>query len=141
MACVTMKRPVEVLGSPHAVENEPMSKRQRCGPSLFPTTPPSCNLTQDSDSFRGNFHYGSPVSINRGIKRAKRKLDVDDHYSSPSNSRNPLSPFLGATPQLQTGKSLLPPSVFTSLSLSHTIPFHYLVYSLALSFCQFLYPF
>lgn len=106
MACVTLKRPVEVLGSPHAVEHEPMAKRKRCGPSLFPTTPPSsCHRFHESESFRGHSHYGSPMS-SIGIKRAKRKLDVDDHYSSPSTPRNTVSPFLSATPPLQTGEEI-----------------------------------
>lgn len=85
MACVTLKRPVEVLGSPHLVDHQPLAKRKRCGPPLFPTTP-------------------SPP---RGIKRAKRKLEVDDHYSSPSiNSSAAVSPFLRATPPLETGESM-----------------------------------
>ena len=82
MACVTLKRPIEVLGSPHLSEHQPLAKRKRCGPPLFPTTP------------------SSP----RGVKRAKRKLDVDDHYSSPVSSNTTSSPFLSATPPINSGE-------------------------------------
>ena len=85
MACVTLKRPIEVLGSPHLGEHQPMAKRKRCGPSLFPTTP--------------------PCSPSRGIsvKRAKRRLEVDDHYSPPTTSSALSSPFISAAPPIQTG--------------------------------------
>ena len=64
-----------------------MAKRKRCGPSLFPTTPPC-----------------SP-SRGIGVKRAKRRLEVDDHYSPPSTS-SALSPFINAAPPIQTDKLL-----------------------------------
>ncbi len=81
MACVTLKRPIDVLGSPH-VEQQPLTKRKRCGPSLFPSTPPST-----------------------GKKRLKRLLDLEDMpVSPPSDSiRKPVSHFLCVTPPLQTG--------------------------------------
>lgn len=87
MACVTLKRPIDVLGSPHLAEHQPMAKRKRCGPSLFPTTPPC-----------------SP-SRGLGVKRIKRRLEVDDHYSPPSTSSTTVSPFANAAPPIQTGKS------------------------------------
>lgn len=115
---MTLKRPVEVLGSPHLMESEPTVKR-RCGVSLFPTctTPPGTSsehwgYTQsggDSPGLRSRHsRCATPLSVNRGIKRAKRKLDVlddepSDHYSNttvtPLASR---SPFSSAKP-LDTG--------------------------------------
>ena len=78
MACVTLKRPIDVLGSPH-LEQQPLPKRKRCGPPLFPLTP----------------------SPSRGLKRAKRLLELDEPNGSPV--AKPPSPFLAATPPLQTG--------------------------------------
>ena len=83
MACVTLKRPIDVLGSPHLAEIQPLAKRKRCGPPLFATTP----------------------SPNRGVKRAKRRLEADDAYT-PNSSRptSPVSsPFLGAIPPTEPG--------------------------------------
>ncbi|XP_064404164.1 akirin-2-like [Halichondria panicea] len=99
MACVTLKRPIDVLGSPHAVEHEPVSKRKRCGPSFFPTTPPGSS--HRGDGYRGFSHYGSPMS-SRVVKRVKRKLEVDEE-SGPSTTGT-VSPFIHATPPLPTGK-------------------------------------
>ena len=83
MACVTLKRPIDVLGSPHLAEIQPLAKRKRCGPPLFATTP----------------------SPNRGVKRAKRRLDPDDAYSPNSGPSSPVrSPFLGAVPPTEPGK-------------------------------------
>lgn len=82
MACVTLKRPIDVLGSPH-VEQQPLTKRKRCGPLLFPTTPPST-----------------------GKKRLKRLLDLDDMPVSPSSEKSiskPPSQFLTVTPPMETG--------------------------------------
>ena len=81
MACVTLKRPIDVLGSPH-VEQQPLTKRKRCGPPLFPSTPPST-----------------------GKKRLKRLLDLDDMPVSPppDSTRRPASHFLTVTPPLHTG--------------------------------------
>ena len=98
MACVTLKRPIDVLGSPHAVEHEPVSKRKRCGPSFFPTTPPGSS--HRGDGYRGFSHYGSPMS-SRVVKRVKRKLEVDEE-SGPSTTGT-VSPFIHATPPLPTG--------------------------------------
>lgn len=114
MACVTLKRPVEVLGSPHRMESEPIVKRRRCGMSLFPTTPPGTGVerlgSDHSQSGRVSpalsRHHSlcaSPLSANRGNKRAKRKLDVDEYSLSPTVQ--PVSPFLHATPPVETGKS------------------------------------
>lgn len=112
MACVTLKRPIEALGSPHLMEHEPTVKR-RCGMSMFPTTPPGTNSEpygsnacpkSGRDSPGPSRHHslcGSPLSLNRGMKRARRKLDID-HYS-PTPSTPPVSPFLSATPPLETG--------------------------------------
>ena len=85
MACVTLKRPVDVLGSPH-MDQQPLTKRKRCGPLLFPSTP-------------------SPsASPSRGLKRVKRMLEMDDQPLSPmSGSARAVSQFLSATPPLQTG--------------------------------------
>ena len=86
MACVTLKRPVDVLGSPH-VEQQPLAKRKRCGPPLFPST-------------------SSPsASPSRSLKRAKRMLEMDDQPVSPrfEPSRS-VSQFLPATPPLHTGE-------------------------------------
>ena len=85
MACVTIKRPLEMLGSPHLMEHQPLAKRKRCGPPLFQTA----------------------HSPNRGVKRAKRKLEMDDHYSSPTRSSGVASPspFLNAVTPLETGKT------------------------------------
>ena len=85
MACVTLKRPVDVLGSPH-MEQQPLTKRKRCGPPLFPSTP-------------------SPsASPSRGLKRVKRMLEMDDQPLSPiPGSARTVSQFLSATPPLQTG--------------------------------------
>ena len=86
MACVTLKRPVDVLGSPH-MEQQPLSKRKRCGPPLFPSTP-------------------SPsTSPSRGFKRVKRMLEIDDQPVSPSSygSKRTISPFLSVTPPIHTG--------------------------------------
>ena len=88
MACVTLKRPIDVLGSPHLSEIQPLAKRKRCGPPLFATTP----------------------SPNRGVKRAKRRLDVDDAYSPNSGPSSPVrSPFLGAVPPTEPGILVHPP--------------------------------
>ena len=114
MACVTLKRPVEVLGSPHRMESEPMIKRRRCGMSMFPTTPPGTSTQRlGLDNPQGgrvspalSRHHslcGSPLSATRGIKRAKRKLDVDD-YSISTPTTPPVSSFLHATPPIETGK-------------------------------------
>ena len=86
MACVTLKRPVGVLGSPH-VEQEPSTKRRRCGPSLIPSTPPSGN------------------SPGKSYKRRKRILEVEDMPVSPPapQTRQSLSPFFLNTPQ-NTGR-------------------------------------
>lgn len=85
MACVTLKRPVDVLGSPH-VEQQPLPKRKRCGPPLFPSTPPS---------------ESSP-----GKKKRKRFLEAEDMpISPPANTKQLESPFLQATPPLYTGNS------------------------------------
>lgn len=116
MACVTLKRPVEVLGSPHRMESEPMVKRRRCGMSLFPTTPPGTGTERiglaNSEGGRVspalNRHHslcGSPLSVNRGTKRARRKLDVDE-YSISTPTTPPVSCFLHATPPVETGKFL-----------------------------------
>lgn len=84
MACVTLKRPIDVLGSPHLAEIQPLAKRKRCGPPLFATTP----------------------SPSRGVKRAKRRLDVDDTYSPNSGPTSPApSPFLGAISPTDPGKN------------------------------------
>ena len=85
------------------MEHEPVAKRKRCGPSLFPTTPPGTSPRVDAagSGFRGLSHYGSPLS-SRSVKRAKRKLDVDEQCGS--TSINNVSPFLSATPPLPTGK-------------------------------------
>ncbi len=99
MACVTLKRPVDVLGSPHTVEHEPVAKRKRCGASFFPTTPPGSSH-RGGDGYRGLSHYGSPLS-SRSVKRPKRKLEVDEE--SGSSTTNTVSPFLSATPPLPTG--------------------------------------
>ena len=81
MACVTLKRPIDVLGSPH-MEQQPLTKRKRCGPPLFPSTPPSA-----------------------GKKRLKRMLDMDEQPCSPPDfKRKVASPFLSATPPIHTGK-------------------------------------
>ena len=113
MACVTMKRPIEMLGSPHLMELEPTAKRRRCGMSLFPTTPPGTSSKHlELDYLQRNGRgspdishrrslCNSPIGVSRGSKRAKRKLDVD-HYSIPPSSP-PVSPFLNATPPLETG--------------------------------------
>lgn len=126
MACVTLKRPVDALGSPHLMEHEPTVKR-RCGMSMFPTTPPGINsmepygLNVCPESSRGSpgpsRHHsvcGSPLSASRGTKRMKkRKLDID-HYS-PVPSTPPVSPFLSATPPLETGKAPFPGTLVTSV--------------------------
>lgn len=111
MACVTLKRPVDVLGSPHLMESEPTVKRRRCGMSLFPTTPPGPSSERFSSDHpqcgrsspgltRHHVACTSPMSV-KGVKRAKRKLDID-HYSVPPSSP-PMSPFLSATPPIETG--------------------------------------
>ena len=88
MACVTLKRPIDVLGSPR--EAQPLAKRKRCGPPLFAATP-------------------SPAS-SRAVKRAKRKLDVDEAYSPNSGPGSPVhSPFIGAVSPVEPGTpGLLP---------------------------------
>lgn len=94
------------------MEHEPMVKRRRCGMSLFPTTPPGTSSQQFRSEYSQNGSFspvptrphslcGSPMSLNRGVKRAKRKLDIDE-YSIPSTTPPP-SPFLSATPSLETG--------------------------------------
>ncbi len=109
MACVTLKRPVEVLGSPHMMEHEPMVKRRRCGMSLFPTTPPGTSSGLDSlnngrsspgPAYRHSL-CSSPISASRGSKRAKRKLDID-HYDLPPTPPT-ISPFMSAATPLETG--------------------------------------
>ena len=75
-ACVTLKRPLDV--SPY--DHEPLSKRRRCGPPLFQTTPTR-------------------------TKRAKRMLDVEEDavpYSKPTRFVT-QSPFRSATTPLDTG--------------------------------------
>jgi hypothetical protein len=81
--------------------------------SMFPTTPPGVNSEPYvlPESGRGSpgpsRHHSlccSPLSLNRGTRRVKRKLDID-HYS-PTPSTPPVSPFLSATPPLETGKFL-----------------------------------
>ena len=91
------------------MEHEPMVKRRRCGMSLFPTTPPGTSSGLDYSRSDGvspgpsnrQGPCGSPISVSRGSKRAKRKLDVD-HYAIPPSSP-PVSPFMSATPPLETG--------------------------------------
>lgn len=105
MTCVTLKRPIDVLGSPHMMEHEPMAKRKRCGASFFPTTPPGSRF--------GRATIGSPSSplnsclsggMAKSTKRAKRRLDVDDRDSLPgANSPPPISAFLNATQALSPG--------------------------------------
>ena len=109
MTCVTLKRPIEVLGSPHMMEHEPMAKRKRCGASFFPTTPPGSRF--------GRGGLGSPTSpysgsvggvMSRSTKRAKRRLEIDDRDSLPgANSPPPVSSFLNATPALSPGKFVI----------------------------------
>lgn len=106
MTCVTLKRPIEVLGSPHMMEHEPMAKRKRCGASFFPTTPPGSRFGRGGIS-----SPSSPLSsyadggMARSTKRAKRRLEVDERDSLPSaNSPPPLSAFLNATPAMSRGK-------------------------------------
>lgn len=109
---LTLKRPIEALGSPHLMEHEPgpMVKRRRCGMSLFPTTPPGINSgpygfpESGSSSPSSSRHHSlcvSPLSLGRGVKRVKRKLDIDHYSNTPSTP--PVSPFLSATPPLETG--------------------------------------
>ena len=82
MACVTLKRPIDVLGNPHLAEIQPLAKRKRCGPPLFSATP----------------------SPGRGVKRAKRRLEVDEAYSPNSGPASPVpSPFLGAVSPVEPG--------------------------------------
>lgn len=106
MTCVTLKRPIEVLGSPHMMEHEPMAKRKRCGASFFPTTPPGSRFGRGgvgspSSPYSGS--VGGPVS--RSAKRAKRRLEIDDRDSLPgANSPPPVSSFLNATPTLSPGE-------------------------------------
>lgn len=90
------------------MEHEPMVKR-RCGMSLFPSTPPGTssglNLSGRGSSPGPSRHHsmcGSPVSLNRGIKRVKRRLLDADHYSVRPTTP-PTSLFLCATPPLETG--------------------------------------
>jgi len=40
------------------------------------------------------------------VKRIKRRLEVDDHYSPPSTSSTTVSPFANAAPPIQTDKLL-----------------------------------
>lgn len=110
MTCVTLKRPIEVLGSPHMMEHEPMAKRKRCGASFFPTTPPGSRfgrsgLGSPSSPFSGS--VGGHGAMNRSAKRAKRRLEIDDRDSLPgADSPPPVSSFLNATPVLSPGKAL-----------------------------------
>ena len=99
MACVTLKRPVDVLGSPH-MDQQPLTKRKRCGPLLFPSTP-------------------SPsASPSRGLKRVKRMLEMDDQPLSPmSGSARAVSQFLSATPPFQTGDNTRFARVFVPVSV------------------------
>lgn len=104
MACVTLKRPIDVLGSPHMVEHEPLAKRKRCGPSLFPTTPPGSRFSHGASlGVRPSHSVPPSMNFGRGLKRVKRKLDIDDHYSSPISSPPSASPFLSAVQPIQTG--------------------------------------
>jgi hypothetical protein len=85
MACVTLKRPIDVLGSPHLSEIQPLAKRKRCGPPLFAATP-------------------SPGGC-RGVKRAKRRLEADEAYSPNSGRTSPVqSPFTGAVSPMEPEK-------------------------------------
>ena len=106
MTCVTLKRPIEVLGSPHMMEHEPMAKRKRCGASFFPTTPPGSRFGRGGVSSPSSPYSGSlGASTNRSAKRAKRRLEIDDRDSLPgANSPPPLSSFLSVTPALSSGK-------------------------------------
>ena len=80
-ACVvTLKRPLDVMSHSPPYDHEPLSKRRRCGPPLFPTTPTRA-------------------------KRAKRMLDLEDDvspYTSPARGNTPC-PFRSATAPLDTG--------------------------------------
>lgn len=78
--------------------------------SLFPTTPPGINSgpygfpESGSSSPSSSRHHSlcvSPLSLGRGVKRVKRKLDIDHYSNTPSTP--PVSPFLSATPPLETG--------------------------------------
>lgn len=107
MACVTLKRPIDVLGSPHMMEHEPLAKRKRCGPSLFPTTPPGSRFKRETGlSVRPPHSVPHSMNFGRGLKRAKRKLDIDDNYSSPVSSPPSSSPFLSAVQPIQTGQHM-----------------------------------
>ena len=105
MTCVTLKRPIEVLGSPHMMEHEPMAKRKRCGASFFPTTPPGSRfgrggIGSPSSPLSSNFASG----VSRSAKRAKRRLEIDERDALPgTNSPPPISAFLNATSTLSPG--------------------------------------
>ena len=109
MTCVTLKRPIEVLGSPHMMEHEPMAKRKRCGASFFPTTPPGSRFGRGGLSSPSSPYSGSlGGAMSRSTKRAKRRLEIDDRDSLPgANSPPPVSSFLNATPVLSPGKFVI----------------------------------
>ncbi|XP_011403540.1 PREDICTED: akirin-2-like isoform X1 [Amphimedon queenslandica] len=71
MACVTLKRPLEVMGSPH-METSP---KRRCGIPLISSTPPS----------RTSF------------KKRKRMLETEN---KPAPVSTPSSPFIASTPSV-----------------------------------------
>ena len=73
-ACVTLKRQLDV--SPY--DHEPLSKRRRCGPPLFQTTPTR-------------------------TKRAKRMLETEEDVLPYPKPTRLLSPFCSATAPLDTG--------------------------------------
>ena len=82
MACVTLKRPFEVLnGSPQHHES-PLAKRKRCGPPLQTSLPPS------------------PAKV----KRFKRMIEFEDEVPDSRSSSQVPSPFIKATPPLDSGK-------------------------------------
>ncbi|XP_019851261.1 PREDICTED: akirin-2-like isoform X3 [Amphimedon queenslandica] len=77
MACVTLKRPLEVMGSPH-METSP---KRRCGIPLISSTPPS----------RTSF------------KKRKRMLETEN---KPAPVSTPSSPFIASTPSASKDQPL-----------------------------------
>lgn len=73
MACMTLKRPFEVLkGSPvHGDHDSPLAKRKRCGPPLQPSLP------------------ASPARV----KRLKRMLEFEEEAASAQWTSPSASPF------------------------------------------------
>ena len=99
MACMTLKRPFEVLkGSPvHGDHDSPLAKRKRCGPPLQPSLP------------------ASPARV----KRFKRMLEFEEEAASAQWTSPSASPFAKVLSPIDSGTYTLAPTPPLTGTLTH----------------------